>query len=139
MKKLSILLLIVLSGCGGAKFKTSTNTQAESKEVGNVITKRKADTLSYTVLKPIYKDTTITVVNKENKSTLYLKYNEKGEQQISYNCDEIDELKNYVIDKIEESSIKTKEKESVFKDIYILYVFLGFAFLILINKLTNKL
>ena len=72
--KTYILLLIILSSCATSNKKTSTNTLKEVKEQGIITTIRKSDTLSYTVLKPIYKDTTITVVNKENRSTLYLKY-----------------------------------------------------------------
>lgn len=134
-----IITAFLLLGCASTKTKKNTETVKEVKEKGTVISKRKADTLNYTILRPIYKDTTITVVNKDNKSTLYVRYNDKGEQNISYVCDEIEELKRYIIDSKEKTNENLKEKESVFKPIFILYIFIGFAFLMFLSRVLKKI
>lgn len=141
-KKYWLAYLIIGSllfvSCASSKTKRNTETKTEVKEEGTILNTRKADTMSYTILNPIYKDTTITVTNKENRSTLYVKYNDKGEQNISYTCDEIQELINYKRNTEEQKKETVKEKESIFKEIYILYLFLGFAFLILFTKVLAK-
>jgi len=141
MKKIVIIILIslALSSCATSKTKRKTDTTTTTEEKGTVESIRKADTLSYTVLNPIYKDTTIVVPNKENKSTLFIKYNEQGRQDISYLCDDINELKTYIKEQKEEKTENVKEKESDFKPIFILYIFLGLSFLIILSRLLKKI
>lgn len=133
---LIVIVALLLLNCGSTK--TSKDTKKQTSEKGTVETKRKADTVSYTILKPIYKDTTIVVENKENKSTLFVKYDSKGKQDISYVCDEISELRNYIKNIEESTSEKSKVKESWFKPIFILYFFLGALFLITANRVLKR-
>ena len=133
-----LIILLILTSCATTKNKRSTDTNIKEKEQGTIISKRKADTLNYTILKPIYKDTTIVVENKDNRSTLYVKYNDKGEQDISYICDELEEVKTYIREIEENKTEKLKDKDSVFKPIFILYGFIGFAFLMLLSRVLKR-
>lgn len=133
-----IIILFILTSCATTKNKRTTDTNKKEKEQGTVISKRKADTLNYTILKPIYKDTTIVVENKDNRSTLYVRYNNEGKQDISYVCDELEEVKTYIRESEENKTERIKEKESIFKPIFFLYIFIGFAFLILFSRVLKR-
>jgi DNA-binding PadR family transcriptional regulator len=133
-----LLTLFLMTSCGSLKNKRKIDTVTTTKETGTVKSIRKSDTLSYTILNPIYKDTLITVENRENRSTLYIKYNEQGQQQIAYNCDDIEEIKDFIKESKQDKSEDIKEKETLFKPVFILYIFLGFAFLIFFSRVLKK-
>lgn len=120
-------------GCRTAKRndikKTNTTTQT---------LKREGDTLKYEVPFPIYKDTTIYVKNfeKAHSNTLRITYDEQGKQAIECISDKIDEVKTQIMEEIDNSVERQSKFE--FKDIYILYLFLGLAFLIVVSRLLNK-
>ena len=150
MKKIIFLLFLTftITSCSILKTKKTrdltTKTKTLSVETGEVLSKRQGDTLTYTVLNPILKDTTIYVKNKEkqNSNTLRISYDKSGLQNIQCISDDINELKRYIkeVDENKTEEIKETEKikETNFKPIFILYVFLGFAFLIILFRVLKK-
>jgi hypothetical protein len=148
-KALLIVSLIIVSfGCSSSKTKTSkitdTNTLRDINETETIKSTRKGDTLTYTVLNPILKDTIIYVRNerKQGSNTLRIRYDDSGKQTIDCISEEINELKETIRSISENESkkenIKTKEKESILQPIYFLYLFLGIGFLIIVNKVLDK-
>lgn len=148
MKKVLLILLITLFSCGTAKNKkekvTDTVTSTSSIEKGEIISSRPGDTLTYTVLNPVLKDTILYITNTEKaySNTLRIKYDESGLQTIDCISQEIDELKKYIIEleqnKTETITEKEKVKETTFKPIMILWIFIGIAVLIIIVRLAKK-
>jgi len=133
-----LVIILLLFGCTSTKklLEKKTKTDTVSTEKGTVKSTRPGDTLTYTVLNPVLKDTTIYVKNTEKSGALRIAYDSQGKQTIDCITNEIDELKSYVKDAIEhkEEEEKSKEIERGFKDIYILYLFLGLALLMFLNK-----
>ena len=144
MKKY-ILILLILTSCTTTKKlfekKTKTDTTTESVETGTVTSTRDGDTLTIRVPSIVYKDTTI--YKRGKTTTLIQRYNSDGVLNVDCISDEINELKNYVKNaleqKNEETDESTKDVERGFKDIFVLYGFLGLAFLMLINHFVKKL
>lgn len=136
MKKLTLLIFLTLFSysCKSLKNKSEKKTNV----VERTETKRAGDTLTYSVPNVVYRDTTIYVRNfeKQGSNTLRIAYDQQG-NQTAIDCisDEISELKE-IITNTEE---KEKIKETDFKTSTILYVFLGLAGLLIVNKLMNKL
>ena len=128
------LIIALVVGCSATKTKRTTDTTKIEREV----TTRPADTLNYVVPRATYKDTIIYVKNfqKENGNTLRIAYDNSG-NAAAIDCisDEINELKETIINTKQEEKVK----EKIFKDVYFIYLFLGLAFLVFISKLANKL
>jgi len=128
------LIIALVVGCSATKTKRTTDTTKIERE----ITTRPADTLHYEVPNVKYRDTTIYVRNFENErsNTLRIAYDNSG-NAAAIDCisDEINELKETIINTKQEEKIK----EKIFKDVYFIYLFLGLAFLVFISKLANKL
>ena len=76
--------------------------------------------------------TTDTNTLRDIKEIETVKSTRKGDT-ISYTIRSISENEN------KKEELRSKVKESFFKPIYFLYLFLGLAFLMLFNKITNKL
>ena len=132
MKKLLILILLFTS-CKTLKDKKDI----EQTKVTRTELFKKADTLQYTVPNVKYKDTTIYVKNfeKQGSNTLKIVYDKEGNtQQIDCISDAVKEL-NETIETLKDQS-KTKETE--FKSTNFIYIFLGLASLLIVNKLSNK-
>ena len=128
-----LLILLLLTSCATTKNKKQTETST----IERTLTTRAGDTLTYVVPNIKYKDTTIYHKNFENPSsnTLKIIYDKQGNQtEIKCISDEINELKEY-INTVKEDS---KVKETNFNNVIIIYVFIGLAFLIIINKIANK-
>lgn len=128
-----LLILLLLTSCATTKNKKQTETSTIERS----LTTRAGDTLTYVVPNIKYKDTTIYHKNFENPSsnTLKIVYDREGNQtEIKCISDEINELKEY-INTVKEDS---KVKETNFNNVIIIYVFIGLAFLIIINKIANK-
>jgi hypothetical protein len=126
-------ITFTIIGCKSIKSKTdkelNTTTRTE--------TYKKADTLVYTVPKTVYKDTTIYVRNfeKSGSNTLKIVYDKEGnQQQIDCISDAVKEL-NETITNFKDNS---KVKETDFKTTSIIYIFLGLAGLLIVNKIANK-
>ena len=132
MKKLLILILLFTS-CSVLKDKKDI----EQTKVTRTELFKKADTLQYTVPNVKYKDTTIYVKNfeKQGSNTLKIVYDKEGNtQQIDCISDAVKEL-NETIETLKDQS-KTKETE--FKSTNFIYIFLGLASLLIVNKVANK-
>ena len=128
-----LLILLLLTSCATTKNKKQTETST----IERTLTTRAGDTLTYVVPNIKYKDTTIYHKNFENPSsnTLKIVYDREGNQtEIKCISDEINELKEY-INTVKEDS---KVKKTNFNNVIIIYVFIGLAFLIIINKIANK-
>jgi hypothetical protein len=128
-----ILVLVVLCSCKSLKDKKDI----ETTKITRTELFRKADTLQYSVPNVKYKDTTIYVRNfeKQGSNTLKIVYDKQGNQtQIDCISDAVKEL-NETIESLKDNS-KTKETE--FKSANFLYIFLGLAGLLIVNKLMSK-
>ena len=128
-----LLILLLLTSCATTKNKKQTETST----IERTLTTRAGDTLTYVVPNIKYKDTTIYHKNFENplSNTLKIVYDKQGNQtEIKCISDEINELKEY-INTVKEDS---KVKETNFNNVIIIYIFIGLAFLIIINKIANK-
>ena len=145
---LYVLLILLFVSCSASKTKTrkqtDTNTIRDIQESETIKSTRKGDTLSYTVLNPILKDTVIYVTDtqKVGSNTLRIAYDNNGKQTIDCISDEINELKETIRSISENQSkkedVQIKEKESMLNGTFIIYVFLGLAGLLVVSKLTNK-
>lgn len=143
MKTRNILYIVVgliIASCSASKTKTSKQTDRVINETEKVKSTRAGDTLTYTVLNPILKDTVIYVKDRQKvgSNTLRIAYDSSGKQTIDCISDEINELKETIRSISEKESVQTKEKESIINGSFIFYVFLGFAGLLIINKISNK-
>lgn len=128
-----VVLLILFTSCKVLKDKKDTE---KSKTTRTEIFK-KADTLRYNVPKAVYKDTTIYVKNfeKQGSNVLRIVYDNKGnESQI----DCISEAAKELRETIETLKDNSKVKETEFKSENFIYIFLGLAGLLVVNKLSSK-
>ena len=133
MKYTFIILLMFLTSCKTLKDKKDI----ESTKITRSEIFKKADTLKYSVPNIKFKDTTIYVRNfeKPNSNTLKIVYDKQGNQtQIDCISDAVKQL-NETIESLKDNS-KTKETE--FKSANFLYIFLGLASLLIVNKLATK-
>ena len=129
-----IILLLLFTSCKSLKDKKDIEqTKTTIQEIY-----KKGDTLKYIVPKAVYRDTTIYVRNfeKSGSNTLKIVYDKEGNQtQIDCMSESIKEL-NKTIESLKDNS---KVKETEFKNINIIYIFLGLAILLFFNKLANKI
>lgn len=147
-KIIYLFFISTLFSCSTLKTKTrkqtDTNTIRDIQETEIIKSTRKGDTLSYTVLNPILKDTIIYVRNekKVGSNTLRIRYDDTGKQTIDCISEEINELKETIRSISENESkkenLETKEKKSIFNGMFVFYAFLGLAGLMVLNKITNK-
>ena len=143
-----ISFILLLNSCEVSKklfqSKTKTDTLTTSTETGKITTKKKGDTITYSVPNVTFKDTVITIPSYKNNSTGTLKviYDKEGKQQIQCLESEMDIIKEYVLQQQEEKTelqkIKDKEKETIISPVNILYIFIGLAFLILFTRILKK-
>ena len=127
------MLLVLFTSCKTLKDKKDI----EQTKVTRTELYKKADTLQYSVPNVKYKDTTIYIRNfeKQGSNTLKIVYDKDGNtQQIDCISDAVKEL-NETIETLKDNS-KTKETE--FNSINFIYIFLGLAALLIVNKLSNK-
>jgi len=127
------MLLVLFTSCRTLKDKKDI----EQTKVTRTELYKKADTLNYIVPKAVFKDTTIYIRNfeKQGSNTLKIVYDKDGNtQQIDCISDAVKEL-NETIETLKDNS-KTKETE--FNSINFIYIFLGLAALLIVNKLSNK-
>ena len=128
-----IILLLFLTSCKTLKDKKDI----EASKITRSEVFRKADTLNYIVPNAVYKDTTIYIRNfeKSGSNTLKIIYDEKGnEKQIDCISDAVKEFR----ETIESLKDNSKVKETEFKSVNIIYIFLGLVMLLFFNKLANK-
>lgn len=128
-----VVLLILFTSCKVLKDKKDI----EKSKTTRTEVFRKADTLRYNVPKAVYKDTTIYVKNfeKQGSNVLRIVYDNKGnESQI----DCISEAAKELRETIETLKDNSKVKETEFKSENFIYIFLGLAGLLVVNKLSSK-
>lgn len=140
MKKY-ILILLVLSSCNVQKKALKNKTDRQLTEQVETITKRKGDTVTYTVPKIVLKDTTIYTVNRQG-TTLKTVYNEQGQiSQIDCFASMIEEITRSNRELVEAIKEKNQEKQETFKPENFFYA-LGFVLLIVLIgfwKINSKL
>ena len=137
-------MALLLMGCTATKKlfqkKSKVDTTTTSVEKGTVTSTRPGDTLTVMVPHTILKDTTI--YRRGKTTTIVQRYDKDGQLYVDCISDEINELKNYVKNalevKAEETEVNTKDVTTGWQPIFILYGFIGLAFLMFINKLINK-
>jgi hypothetical protein len=126
MKKILFLgLLILLSSCDIQKKAIKNKQDKTVSEVEERTIKRKGDTVSYTIPKVTYKDTTIYTVNRQG-TTLRTVYNDSG------NVSQIECFSSLIeiterLERMTEEVIKSKDREKTeeFDSSFILYIIMG--------------
>jgi len=126
MKKILFLgLLILLSSCDIQKKAIKTKQDKTVSEIEERTIKRKGDTVSYTIPKVTYKDTTIYTVNRQG-TTLRTVYNDSG------NVSQIECFSSLIeiterLERMTEEVIKSKDREKTeaFGSSFIMYIIMG--------------
>jgi hypothetical protein len=134
-KKYLIISIVFISFFSCSVLKNKKDI--EQKTIHRQEVFRKADTLKYTVPKAVFKDTTIYRTNFEKKgsNTLRIVYDKNGNQsQIDCISDAVRELTE-TITTLKDTS---KTKDTSFNSQNIIYIFLGLAALLIVNKIMNK-
>lgn len=150
MKKILLIgsLLFTLFSCDIQKKAIKNKEDRTVKEQTEKVTKRVGDTVTYTVPKIVYKDTTIYTVNRQG-TTLRTVYDSRGQiDQIECFSSMIEEITRSNRELVEVIKEKDQEKTEDFDSSFILYGFLGlgvmlalvlFVFLHFANKNTKLL
>lgn len=140
-----IIFIWIMTSCSTAKTiaekETTIDTKTTTVETGTIKSTRAGDTLTILVPTLILKDTTI--YRRGRTTTIVQRYDEKGNLSIDCISDQIDELKEFMIETLEEKKEVTDEKNTDIKrgwqPIFIAYGFIGLAFLMLVNYGIKKL
>lgn len=120
-----ILVILSLFSCDIQKKAIKNKEDRNLKEFKEQITKRRGDTVTYTVPKITYKDTIIYTVNRQG-TTLRTVYNEKGNiEQIECFASMIEEITRSNRELVEAIKQKDKEKTEDFDSSFIIYIVLG--------------
>ena len=137
LKIFSILLFV---GCTSSKKLVRDKTKVVKEEIqsGEQTIKRASDTVLMTIPTIKYKDTII--YKRGRKSTVYINYDKQGQATIKSVCDSIAIFKKWYnqINIDQKTNVRDKDKVTTITPIFILYIFIGLAFLIIIFKLSNK-
>lgn len=124
-------------------FKKSDKLKRDTqlKETTETITKRKGDTVTFTVPKITFKDTVIYTTNRQG-TTLRTVYNEQGQiSQIDCFASMIEEITRSNRELIEAIKDKDKEKKEEFNPQYFIYSIAVLVIVILIGfiYINNKI
>ena len=138
-QKLIIVLLLFIS-CTSTKSILRDKTKVEKEQInsGEQTVKRASDTILMTIPTIKYKDTII--YKRGRKSTVYINYDKQGTATIKSVCDSIAIFKKWYnqINVNQKNDVRDKDKKTEINGSFILYIFLGLAFLIVIFKLSNR-
>ena len=138
MKYLIIVFLFI--SCTSTKTLTRDKTKIEKEQInsGEQTIKRASDTILMTIPTIKYKDTII--YKRGRKSTVYINYDKQGTATIKSVCDSIAIFKKWYnqINVNQKNDVRDKDKKTEINGSFILYIFLGLAFLIVIFKLSNR-
>jgi len=138
MKYLIIVFLFI--SCTSTKSLTRDKTKIEKEQInsGEQTIKRASDTILMTIPTIKYKDTII--YKRGRKSTVYINYDKQGTATIKSVCDSIAIFKKWYnqINVNQKNDVRDKDKKTEINGSFILYIFLGLAFLIVIFKLSNR-
>ena len=140
LKIFKYLTLLLFVSCTSSKKLTRDKTKVVKEEInsGEQTIKRASDTLLMAIPTIKYKDTII--YKRGRKSTVYINYDNKGQATIKSVCDSIAIFRKWYnqINIDQKTNVKDKDKVTTLTPTFILYIFLGFAFLLIIYKLSNK-
>jgi len=135
-----LILVFLFVSCSMTKGLKRDKTKVDREEIqsGEQTIKRASDTVLLTIPTIKYKDTVI--YKRGRKSTVYINYDKKGTATIKSVCDSIAIFKKWYnqINIDQKTNVKDKDKVTEIKPTFILYIFLGLAFLIVVFKLSNK-
>ena len=135
-----LILVFLFISCTSTKSLTRDKTKVEKEEInsGEQTIKRASDTILMTIPTIKYKDTII--YKRGRKSTVYINYDKQGTATIKSVCDSIAIFKKWYnqINVNQKNDIRDKDKKTELNGSFILYIFLGLAFLLIIFKLSNK-
>ena len=138
MKYLIIVFLFI--SCTSTKSILRDKTKVEKEQInsGEQTIKRASDTILMTIPTIKYKDTII--YKRGRKSTVYINYDKLGTATIKSVCDSIAIFKKWYnqINVNQKNDVRDKDKKTEINGSFILYIFLGLAFLIVIFKLSNR-
>ena len=138
MKYLIIVFLFI--SCTSTKSILRDKTKIEKEQInsGEQTIKRASDTILMTIPTIKYKDTII--YKRGRKSTVYINYDKQGTATIKSVCDSIAIFKKWYnqINVNQKNDVRDKDKKTEINGSFILYIFLGLAFLIVIFKLSNR-
>lgn len=127
-----ILAVALLSSCDSIKTAQKTKKDIQQSETIKTQIKRAGDTLRIEVPNITYKDTTIVKTNYVNRTEARISYDSKGNAEVECISAEINELREEIRTLTDNSKEKDRTKETSFQSEVIIYVFLGFALLIVI-------
>jgi len=133
VRYLTVILIVLLSfqSCKTTKDVQRQDEDRQLTETSKKITTRLGDTVRYVVPNVIFKDTVITIKNKQTGTTQILRYNDEGKLS-SAEClsgvIQIIEENNRIL--IENINNMNKHKEVEIPTSIILYFFLGLTLLI---------
>ena len=133
VRYLTVILIVLLSfqSCKTTKDVQRQDEDRQLTETSKKITTRLGDTVRYVVPNVIFKDTVITIKNKQTGTTQILRYNDEGKLS-SAEClsgvIQIIEENNRIL--IENINNLNKHKEVEIPTSIILYFFLGLTLLI---------
>ena len=137
---LKIFSLLLFVSCTSSKKLVRDKTKVVKEEInsGEQTIKRASDTLLMTIPTIKYKDTII--YKRGRKSTVYINYDKQGQATIKSVCDSIAIFKKWYnqINVNQKNDVRDKDKKTEINGSFILYIFLGLAFLIVIFKLSNR-
>ena len=135
-----LILVFLFISCTSTKSLTRDKTKVESEQIqsGEQVVKRASDTILMTIPTIKYKDTII--YKRGRKSTVYINYDKQGTATIKSVCDSIAIFKKWYnkINVNQKNDVRDKDKETKINGSFVLYIFLGLAFLIIIFKLSNR-
>tara|TARA_R110000772_G_C13310310_1_gene440355 strand:- start:22507 stop:22971 length:465 start_codon:yes stop_codon:yes gene_type:complete len=126
------IIFLTLTGCKSTKDIKKNEEARQLTENSKTITKRIGDTVHYKVPNIIFKDTIITIKNKQG-TTQVLKYNSEGrltETECLSSVIEIIQENNRIL--IENINKMDKHKETEISASIILYFFIGLALFLVI-------
>lgn len=130
---LLIIALFLLTSCNVFKKSNKFKRDTTLNETTETITKRKGDTVTFTVPKIIYRDTTIYTVNRQG-TTLRTVYNEQGQiSQIDCFASMIEEITRSNRELIETIKDKEQEKKEEFNAQYFIYSIAFLAVIVLVG------
>ena len=139
-KTFKYLILLLFVSCTSGKKLNRDKTKVVKEEInsGEQTIKRASDTLLMTIPTIKYKDTII--YKRGRKSTVYINYDKQGQATIKSVCDSIAIFKKWYnqINIDQKNNVRDKDKVTTITPTFILYIFIGLAFLIIIFKLFNK-
>ena len=130
---LVLIIALLFNSCDIQKRAVKSKTDRTESEQTETITKRKGDTVTFTVPKIVYRDTTIYTVNRQG-TTLRTVYDNNGTiSQIDCFASMIDEISRSNRLLVEAIKEKDKEKTETFNPQHFIYAIAVLALILLVG------